>query len=154
MSDAPDSVRALLTRHRRLALDSSVLIYLVEDDPGRAPVVAALLDEAAAEGCSCILATVGIAEILAGPARSGDGAGFEMLAASVRALGLEHPALDATTAADAAWIRGATGASLPDAVHLASAGAARATAFLTNDRGMRSRPNLEVVYLDDLISGS
>jgi len=52
---------------------------------------------------------------------------------------------------DAAWISGRTGAGLPDAVHLACARAAGATAFLTNDRRIRSRPTLEVVYLDDLL---
>lgn len=152
MSDVPDSVRDLLTRHRRLALDSSVLIYLLEGDPARADAVATLLDDAAEAGSTCILATIGIAEVLAGPARAGDGAGFEMLAAAVRALGLEHPVLDVRMAEDAAWISGAAGAGLPDAMHLASAIAAGATAFVTNDRAIRSRPNLEVVYLDDLIS--
>ncbi len=151
MSDSGDSVADLLTRHPRLALDSSVLIYLLEDDPVRAGLVASLVDEAAARRCAGILATVGIAEILAGPARSGDGAAFEMLAAAVRELGLDHPVLDEATAEDAAWIRGATGVGLADAVHLASARASGATAFLTNDRRIRSGPGLEVVYLDDMM---
>ena len=151
MSDSGDSVADLLTRHPRLALDSSVLIYLLEDDPVRAGLVASLVDEAAARRCTGILATVGIAEILAGPARSGDGAAFEMLAAAVRELGLDHPVLDEATAEDAAWIRGATGVGLADAVHLASARASGATAFLTNDRRIRSGPGLEVVYLDDMM---
>lgn len=152
MSDAPDWVQGLLTRHRRLALDSSVLIYLLEGDPRRASAVGAVLDEAAATGAACILATVGIAEVLAGPARAGDAVGFEMLAAAVRGLGLEHPILDTATAEDAAWIRGGSGIALPDATHLACARAAGATAFLTNDRRIRSGANLEVVYLDDLVA--
>ena len=151
MSEAADSVADLLTRHPRLALDSSVLIYLLEDDPLRAGVVAALVDEAAARQCRSIVASVGIAEILAGPARVGDWAAFEMLAAAVRELGLDHPVLDEATAEDAAWIRGATGVGLADAVHLASARASGATAFLTNDRRIRSGPGLEVAYLDDMI---
>ena len=152
MIDAPDSVRDLVTKHRRLALDSSVLIYLLEGQQPRADVVAALLDEAVAERGVVVFATVGITEVLAGPARAGDGVGFEMLAAAVRAMNLQHPVIDVATAEDAAWIRGSTGAGLPDAMHLASARAAGATAFLTNDRRIHSRPNLEVVYLDDLVN--
>jgi predicted nucleic acid-binding protein len=40
--------------------------------------------------------------------------------------------------------------SLADAVHLASARAAGATAFITNDRRLRGSAKLEVIYLDDL----
>jgi len=60
--------------------------------------------------------------------------------------------LDRATAEDAAWIQGSLGIGLEDAVHLASARNAGATAFVTNDRRLRSIPRLEVVYLDDLVA--
>jgi predicted nucleic acid-binding protein len=100
-----------------------------------------------------VLATVGLTEVLVGPARWGDAASFEMAAETVRNLGFLFQPLDPGTAEDAAWLRGTTGADLPDAMHLASARAAGATAFVTNDRRIRSRPGLEVVYLDDLEVG-
>lgn len=37
-----------------------------------------------------------------------------------------------------------------DAIHLATARAAGATALVTNDRRIRSVPRLEVIYLDDI----
>ncbi len=40
--------------------------------------------------------------------------------------------------------------ALADAMHLASARAAGATAFVTNDRRIRGSSKLEVIYLDDL----
>ena len=40
--------------------------------------------------------------------------------------------------------------ALADAIHLASARAAGATAFVTNDRRIRGSAKLEVIYLDDL----
>jgi predicted nucleic acid-binding protein len=44
--------------------------------------------------------------------------------------------------------------SLADAVHLATARAAGATAFVTNDRRIRGSTKLAVVYLDDLDAAS
>jgi predicted nucleic acid-binding protein len=146
------STRDLTTRHRRIAFDANVLIYLLERNDDRAEAVATIIDNLAADGSSGVLASIGVTEVLAGPARQGDAVGFEMLAAALRDLGFDNPVLDAAAAEDAAWIAGRTGARLPDAVHLACARAAGATAFLTNDRRIRSRRGLEVVYLDDLVA--
>ena len=151
MSASVASIEDLTRRHRRIAFDSDVLIYLIERDDARAEAVAAVIDSLAADGSTGVLSTVGIGEVLAGPARKDDAIGFEMLAAALRELGFDNPVLDTAAAEDAAWISGRTGARLPDAVHLACARAAGATAFLTNDRRIRSRPTLEVVYLDDLL---
>jgi predicted nucleic acid-binding protein len=97
-----------------------------------------------------VIASLGVVEALVGAARVDDGARFELAAATIRDLGFTIAALDADTAEEAAWIRGRTSASLPDAVHLACARLAGATAYITNDRRIRSRPGLTVVYLDDL----
>ena len=53
-------------------------------------------------------------------------------------------------AEDAAWIRGHSRLGLADAIHVAAARATGATAFITNDRRIKPRPNLDVFYLDDL----
>jgi predicted nucleic acid-binding protein len=140
------SVRRLLSMHRRIALDSNVLIYLLEDDGVRAETAAAIA-EGDVEG---VVASLGLLESLVGPARAHDAARFELAAAALRDLGLDVVPLDAELAADAAWIRGGSGVGLPDAIHLATARAAGATALVTNDRRLRSRSHLEVVYLDDL----
>jgi uncharacterized protein len=151
VTESVASTRELTRRHRRIAFDSNVLIYLLERSDARAEAVASVIDELAAGGGTGVLASIGVTEVLAGPARQGDPVGFEMLAAALRELGFDNPPLDAATAEDAAWIGGRTGARLPDAAHLACAQAAGATAFLTNDRRIRPRRGLEVVYLDDLL---
>lgn len=150
MSEPPRTVEALLAIHRRIALDSNVLIYLMEATPGRADVAAALVDAIAVRRVDGVLASVGLAEALVGPARTGDSAAFEQVAALIRDIGLTIVPLDAAGAEHAAWIRGLTGCSLPDAVHLATARAAGATALVTNDRRIRSMAGLDVLYLDDL----
>ena len=152
MSGNPGSINDLLRRHPRVAIDSNVLIYLTEGDPDRADAAALIVDSISDGRTEGVLSSASLSEVLVGPARSGDGAAFERLAATIRDLGFRVAALDATAAEDAAWIRGRSGMSLPDAMHVACARAAGATVFVTNDRRIASRPGLEVVYLDDLIA--
>jgi predicted nucleic acid-binding protein len=83
-------------------------------------------------------------------ARADDGPAFEEAAATIRDLRFRIVALDESTAEDAAWIRGRTGASMPDSIHLACARRAGATAFVTNDRRIPALSQLDIVVLDDL----
>ena len=141
-----------LARHRRIGLDSNILIYLLETSGPLADAAARIVDAIDAGTTEAVLSTVGLIEILAGPARAGDAAAFELTADALRDLLIRVVSLDRATAEDAAWIRGSLGIGLEDAVHLASARNAGATAFVTNDRRLRSIPRLEVVYLDDLVA--
>ena len=141
-----------LARHRRIGLDSNILIYLLGTSGPLADAAARIVDAIDAGTTEAVLSTVGLTEILAGPARAGDAAAFELTADALRDLLIRVVSLDQATAEDAAWIRGSLGIGLEDAVHLASARNAGATAFVTNDRRLRSIPRLEVVYLDDLVA--
>jgi len=141
-----------LAGHRRIGLDSNILIYLLETSGPLADAAARIVDAIDAGTTEAVLSTVGLIEILAGPARAGDAAAFELMADSLRDLLIHVVSLDQATAEDAAWIRGSLGIGLEDAVHLASARNSGATAFVTNDRRLRSIPRLEVVYLDDLVA--
>jgi predicted nucleic acid-binding protein len=145
------SIDTILAEHRRIALDANVLIYLVENAEPQAAQAQRLIDAIEPSDLHASMATLGQTEVLAGPARTGDASAFELTAAAIRDIGLELVPLSAEVAEDAGWLRGQGGMDLADAVHLASARAAGATAFVTNDRRIRSRPNLEVLYLDDLV---
>lgn len=139
-----------LAGHARIALDSNVLIYLLEGDGALAEAAARIVDAVELGEVAATMSAVGLAEVLAGPARTGDARAFEATADALRDLRLAIVTLDAATAEDAAWIRGSLGLTLQDAVHLASARRAGASAFVTNDRRIRSLPRLDVLYLDDL----
>jgi predicted nucleic acid-binding protein len=55
-------------------------------------------------------------------------------------------------AVEAGFVRGRTSLTLADAIHLAMARQAGASAFVTNDRRLRSMPELAVIQLADLVA--
>ena len=152
MPESRSSVAAILRRHTRIAIDSNVLIYLLEGSGARADRSATIVDAIGRGEVEGAMSSIAIAEILVPAAQRNDGVGFEQLAATIRDLGVRVIALDAALAEDAAWIRGRTGAGMPDAIHLASARAAEATVFVSNDRRLPILPHLEIAILDDLVA--
>ncbi len=153
MNERPWSPATLSSDHRRVALDANVLIYLLEGSEefrARAGAVVDALDDGV---LAASMATVGQVEILAGPARIGDASIFERTADEIRSIGLTLVPLTMAVAEDAAWLRGQRGLDLADAIHVASALAGGATAFITNDRRIRAQAGIEVFYLDDLEVG-
>jgi predicted nucleic acid-binding protein len=141
-----------LTAHRKIALDSNVLIYLIETRGALAEAAASIVDAVAAGQFLAVMSTIGLVEILVGPARGGDAVAFEWTADALRDLPIDVTGLDPSIAEDAAWIRGAAGIGLEEAVHLATARSSGATAFVTNDRRIRPIPQLDLIYLDDLVA--
>jgi len=147
------SVAEVVARHRRIALDSNVLIYLLDSTGTEADRAAEVVDAIEAGTVSATMSTIGLTEVLTGPARDGDGARFELLATELRTIrNLRLVDVRPEIAVDAAWLHGAGGLGLEDAVHVATARASGATALVTNDRRIRSAPGLEVVYLSDLVA--
>ena len=144
------SIKQLLAGQRTIALDTNVLIALLEDDGERADRAAALIDAIEQRVVEGVASTLLLTEVLTGPASVPDGARFERTADELRGAGLTFLAVDTAIAVEAAWIRGTRALTLPDALHLATARAAGATTFVTNDRRIRSFDELAVAYLDDL----
>ncbi|MEO8274323.1 MAG: type II toxin-antitoxin system VapC family toxin [Chloroflexota bacterium] len=145
------TISGLAARHRRVALDSNVVVYVLEAIAPWAAIARGLLDAIEAGWCTGVLAAVGLSEICAGPAKLGDLALVERYAEALRSMpGMRIEPLSAEVAVDAALIRGFRGIGMADALHLASARASGATAFVTNDRRVRGSARLEVVYLDEL----
>lgn len=141
----------MLSRHRRIGIDSNVLIYLMEGSGPEASIAAALLEALGAGESRGVVSAIVLSEVLSGPAKADAGFAFEAIAAELRSLpGLEWLPVSAEIAVDAGWLRGHGLPGLGDAIAVATARAWGATAFATNDRRIRSRPQLEVVYLDDL----
>jgi predicted nucleic acid-binding protein len=139
--------------NRRLALDSNLLIYLFETGGPEARAVQRLLDAAEASGASLVVASLALAEVSVYPAAIDDAVMAERYADAIRSISrLDVVPLTADIAIEAGLMRGRRGDSLPDAIHLATAVAAGASVFVTNDHRLRAVPRLAVVQLADLVA--
>jgi predicted nucleic acid-binding protein len=147
------TVDDLVAGHRRLALDSSLFIYLFEAGGWQARTCSALLDAAEVAGTTLIVSALTLAELAVGPAMLQDEAMADRYRDAIRSIRLlDIVPLSADIAVDAGLLRGRTGCSLADAIHLATALQAGATAFVTNDRRLHHLPKLEVVQLAELVT--
>jgi len=145
------TVTELFARHPVLGIDSNLPIYLFEGEGPLADAAQAIIDGFDRGAVQGVMATVGLTEILTRPASLGDGALFERYARELTSIpNLRIVPLDQETAIDAAWGRSG-GRDLGDAVHVATARAAGATAFVTNDTRIRGRAGLEIILLSDLV---
>jgi predicted nucleic acid-binding protein len=141
-----------LRGHARVGIDSNVVIYALEGSSSEADAASAVFDLMAAGEIHGILSILGLIEVLVAPARHEGDALVQRYADELADLeGLTIAPIDRDVAIEAAHIR-ALGARLADAIHLGTARSAGASAFLTNDRGIRPPPGLEVILLPDLIA--
>jgi predicted nucleic acid-binding protein len=141
----------LFERHKRVGIDSNVLIYLLEGSGPLADASATLIDAIAAGEAAGVMSTLALAEIYSGPARTDDVAMVERYADELGGLdNVRFVALSHDLAADAAVVRGSRSLTLADAIHLASARSVGATVFVTNDRRLKPINKLEIAYLDEL----
>jgi predicted nucleic acid-binding protein len=147
------TVDDLVAGHRRLALDSNLFIYLFEAGGWQARTCSALLDAAEAAGTTLVISALTLAELSVGPALAQDEVLADRYQDAIRSIRLlDIVPLSADIAVDAGLVRGRTGCSLADAIHLATARQAGATAFVTNDRRLRPLAKLEVVQLAELVA--
>lgn len=141
----------LVARHRRVALDANAFIYLFEAPGPLARATASILDAAELGRLTVVVSTLVLAEIAVRPVRAGDETLVERYADEIRELrGVQVVPLTADIAVDVGIIRGRHGVRLPDAIHLATALHAGASAIVTNDLRMPVLPRLSVVRLADL----
>ena len=127
----------------RVALDSAPLIYFLEDHRILAPRFAPLFEAEAEGGIGIVISAIALAEVLAGPLKSGN----EALANRYRrAMEMwQVVAVDAELAVLAARLRAAHGLRLPDAIHAATAISAGCAALVTHDRDFSRLKGLRVI---------
>lgn len=129
-----------------LALDTAPIIYWLEGHPRLADRFAPVFEAAAAGTAQVVISTVTLAEVLGGPLRVGN----ELLAAQyrealTRSAGWTVFSLDIEIAVEAARIRSTYRLRLPDAIQVATAIRAGATALVTHDKGFNRVRGLRVI---------
>lgn len=134
-----------------VGLDTSPLIYFIEDHPSYAKRLSAFFEAVDRERIRVVTSVVTLAEVLVRPLRERrpdlvqryreillNSAGFETLPVS------------AEIAEQAAQLRATHGLRTPDALQLATALDAGARIFLTNDAQLPKTSHLEVLVLAQL----
>jgi predicted nucleic acid-binding protein len=147
-----DALADLLYSHRRIALDTSIFIYHLEDHPRYAKLAAQVFTWLERPGCAAATSTITMTELLVQPYRS-----FERRRVNaIRALLTTFPNLewitpDLATADLAAQIRSEYRLQVSDALQAATAFGWGASLFLTNDHVFRRIKTLAALFLDDLL---
>jgi predicted nucleic acid-binding protein len=136
---------------RLVALDTSPLVYYVEDHPEFAPALFPLFQSIERGRRRAVVSSLALLEILVAPYRAGDDARRAYLTALLSSFpNLTWVNLDPAIADRAASLRARYSLSTPDAIHLASALASQADVFLTNDRALRRVQEVSVLLVEEL----
>ena len=140
-----------MTPDDTIALDTNCFVHLLEDPRDRRArfLEQEVLRPALRGERALTTSALTIAELLVVAYRAGEPERAAALRAALAAFdGLRIVDIDESIAARAAQLRGTSGLTLPDAIHLASA-AATADGLLTNDRRLVDAGHgLQVWYLD------
>ena len=145
-------IARLLARHRLVALDTCVFIYLLERNPKYFDAADAIFEWMERPASSAVTSTVVLTEILVQPYRAQDVPQAEKLYALLTTLpNLEWLAPSLRIASLAAALRGSHRLQTPDALIAATAVLCNASALITNDPIFKRLPGLDVLILDDIV---
>ncbi|MEW6368741.1 MAG: PIN domain-containing protein [Acidobacteriota bacterium] len=144
----PAELDAFLQKHKRIGIDSNVLIYFVEGHSRFGSLATRVFDRVEAGRNSAVCATVSLLEILVQPYRRDD----TPLVNKFYGLLTTYPHLSfmdltATTADLAARLRARYGLKTPDAIVIASAIQAGATGLVANDLRIKAMPEIDLLLL-------
>jgi predicted nucleic acid-binding protein len=144
------AIAEFLKKHRVVGVDTSVLIYWIEDHPIYAPMLAPFFSWIDHKTNAAVTSTVTMLEILVRPYRDAN----TDLVNQFYALLVTHPGirwieLNLSIADQAARIRAEHNLRTPDAVQAATALQLNATGFLANDALLKRLHGLDVFILND-----
>jgi predicted nucleic acid-binding protein len=136
-----------------VAFDANVLVYLFESSGSLAQAAAAVVNAVSARRIVGIVSAVALTDVIVGPALLGDDTMGERHADAIRSIeNLHIVPITVEIAAEAGFVRARAGLTLANALHLATARVAGASALVTNDQRLRSMPKLDVIQLVDLVA--
>jgi predicted nucleic acid-binding protein len=141
-----------LSRHSTIGLDTSILIYLVQDHPRYGDLCTALLGRIEEGGCRGVTSVISFLEALVQPYRLEDDELTQKFYALLSTYpGLRWAPVTLEVADQAAELRARYRFGTPDAIQIATAVALGATGFVGNDRALRKVREIECVTLDEFL---
>lgn len=147
-----NALRAFLGRHCRVALDTNVFIYQIEENPRYLSLTDTIFAWLEQPQSRAVTSTVTMTELLVGPYRAAQKGRADTFYASLSTYpNLEWIAPNLEIAALAARLRAAHGLRTPDALQAATAAHGRATGLITNDAAFARVPGFETLVLDTLL---
>lgn len=130
------------------AIDTAIVIYLIEEDPRYLPVIGPLFRQTSEGKRALVTSALTLLEVLVVPYREGDRILADRYEALLtRSRGLRLVDLTRSQLRAAAHLRAATGVKIPDALQMAAGLASGCTTFVTNDRRLPPVPGLRVIQL-------
>ncbi len=139
-------------RHNKVAFDTSVFIYQLENDPKYRPLTHSIFSWLETPGHAAITSTITMAELLVKPYREKDEREVDKcFALFSRFPNLEWVAPNLDVGDAAARIRAEWRLKTPDAIEAATAIYCGISGFLTNDPIYRRVSELDTLILDDLL---
>ncbi len=147
-----ERLATLLQRHNRIALDTSIFIYHLEDNARYAELAYPVFAWLERAGHTATTSTVTMTELLVQPYRSLEQQRIKAIRTLLTTFpSLEWVAPDLAVADLAARIRAEYRLHTADALQAATAIYARTTLLVTNDNVFRRIKNLDVLVLADLL---
>ena len=145
-------LRALLRRHRRVALDTCIFIYQWEGNARYSPLTDCIFSALERSDLVAVTSSITMTELLVHPYRNDDVVKVNELIGLLSTYpNLEWIAPSLEVAARAAEIRARFGLRTPDALQAGTAIHSKVTAFLTNDPIFRRIKGFEALILDDFV---
>jgi predicted nucleic acid-binding protein len=136
---------------RRLAFDTSALIYYIERHPTYFSRMHFMMDQIDKGLISGFASTIALTELLVQPLRKGDVA-LARQYERVLLMGANFSTISigSITARYAADLRARYNLRTPDALHIASAVEMQCDAFVTNDIALKRITEIDILILDEL----
>lgn len=134
-----------------VGLDTSPLIYLIEENPRYLGVVQPFFEAVDQGRFKVVTSTITLLEVLVHPLRYGaTGLAGQYSEIILNAKGISCIDVSSEVAVEAARIRAQHDLRTPDAIHLATSSHEQAAYFFTNDASLPSIQSLSLLLLDEL----
>lgn len=150
---SPD-LESLLAPGRKIALDTSVLIYHFEGN-AKYSGLTSLIFARIASGAEAVLSSLAVLELLVRPFQADTGKLANALIAQLKAMpNFSFVPAGFDIAVEAARLRARYALRPPDALHLATATLEGAECFLTNDRDFKAvagKVKIKILLLEDFL---